>query len=99
MAEFTVGTGSLAVSGDVDVATVDAFIARAEEAFAGADGALVIDVGGVTFIDSSGLGALVRIHKSAQEKGLGMRLVNVPTAVSRIFDLTGLGSLFFPDEE
>ena len=99
MAEFTVGTGSLTVSGDVDVATVGDIIARAEEAFVGADGALVIDLGGVTFIDSSGLGALVRIHKSAQEKGLSMRLVNVPASVSRIFDLTGLGSLFFPDEE
>jgi anti-sigma B factor antagonist len=52
----------IASEGEIDVSTVGAFRnALSEAARAGAD-RLVIDLSEVTFIDSSGLGALVEAH-------------------------------------
>lgn len=99
MAEFTTEPEVLGVSGDVDVAVVDDLLTRARDLLSRTTGDLVLDLGEVTFIDSSGLGALVRIRKSAAEKGVSLRLVNVPASVSRIFDLTGLSDLFFADDD
>jgi anti-anti-sigma factor len=56
---------------------------------------LVVNVGKVTFIDSSGLRSLVAIHEmSLQATGVGARLVDVSPPVQRVLELTGLLDLF-----
>ena len=99
MAEFVNGAAteerrSLAVSGEVDIATVDQFLHEAIACLDDAADACEIDLGGVTFIDSSGLGALVRIRKAAHDRGKQVVLVNVPASVSRLFEVTGLAEAF-----
>jgi anti-sigma B factor antagonist len=49
---------------------------------------LVVDLGGVTFCDSSGLGALLDIRRAAADAGVDMVLRAVPRSVSRLLDLT-----------
>jgi anti-anti-sigma factor len=49
---------------------------------------LVIDLGGVTFCDSSGLGALLDIKRAAGGAGIAMVLRSVPPPVERLLDLT-----------
>ena len=49
---------------------------------------LAIDLGQVTFCDSSGLGALLDIRRAAGDAGVEMVLQNVPPAVARVLDLT-----------
>jgi anti-sigma B factor antagonist len=49
---------------------------------------LVVDLAGVTFCDSSGLGALLDIRRAAGDAGVDMVLRAVPRPVSRLLDLT-----------
>jgi len=97
MAEFVHGsrngTDLLSVSGEVDIASVDDFLAAARSRLENAP-VLEIDLGSVSFIDSSGLGALVRLHKESEEAGKELRLANVPGSMRRLLEITGLDDLF-----
>jgi anti-sigma B factor antagonist len=50
---------------------------------------LLIDLADLTFCDSSGLRALLRILERCHRVGTNLRLVNVPANVHRVFELTG----------
>ena len=54
---------------------------------------VVVDLSGVTFMDSSGIGALVSGRRRLAE-GAGMRLVCTQPTVVRLFELTGLTAVF-----
>jgi anti-anti-sigma factor len=84
----------VAVSGELDIAVADQFLDRCRQALRNATDELVLDLGGVTFIDSTGIGALVRIHQDATTAGTRVRLTDVPRQVSRVLDLTGLSQVF-----
>lgn len=58
---------------------------------------VVIDLGNLTFIDSTGLGVLVRIRASAHEAGKTFSLRNVPQPTGRLLKLTGLDVLMRSD--
>ncbi len=55
---------------------------------------IVLDFLETTFIDSSGLGALVICHKLCESKGAKLRLVNVPSQVMMALSLTELDKIF-----
>ncbi|ABG05588.1 anti-sigma-factor antagonist [Rubrobacter xylanophilus DSM 9941] len=55
---------------------------------------LVFDMGGVTFLDSSAIGALVGLMRAARESGGDVRLARVGRDVRTIFELTRLDSVF-----
>lgn len=84
----------LRLSGELDIAAVDAFLDRARAALADAHPVLCLDVAEVSFIDSTGLGALVRLREHAHEQGKDIALAHIPRQMSRILDLTGLAGLF-----
>ncbi len=58
------------------------------------DGVLVVDLARVTFLDSTILGALVGALRRMREVGGELKLVYPPHPASRIFELTGLDTLF-----
>lgn len=99
MAEFATSSGpdgapALAIAGELDISGVDEFLARAGALIdTGAD-PVDLDLGRMTFIDSSGLGALVRLQRSLTSEGRQLQLLNVPRPVSRLLELTGLSDLF-----
>lgn len=51
---------------------------------------VVVDLRGLVFIDSTGLGVLVRAHQLAQEQGRRFGLVRGNGQVNRLLSLTGL---------
>lgn len=51
---------------------------------------VVVDLSGVTFIDSSGIGVLVGALKRAREHGGTLVLVCPQPRVRRVFEITGL---------
>jgi anti-anti-sigma factor len=55
---------------------------------------IIIAFDNTTFMDSSGLGALVSNFKIAQEKGISMTLRNVTPQVMAVLNLTGLDKVF-----
>jgi anti-sigma B factor antagonist len=55
---------------------------------------LTVDLGALTFLDSSGISVLVVIRKRAMETGGSLQLVSVPHAVRLVLDRCGLTELF-----
>ncbi len=83
------------VTGDVDVATAPALRARVREAIeADPGGTVVLDLSGLDFIDSNGLGVLVGALKYATQSGGTVHLTQPPRAIWAIFTLTGLDRVF-----
>jgi anti-sigma B factor antagonist len=54
---------------------------------------VVLDMGGVEFVDSSGLGALIHMHKTLQLQGR-LTLCNVDPKVAQLFKVTRLERVF-----
>jgi anti-anti-sigma factor len=80
----------IAPEGEIDFARVGEF--RADLARArGKSGAIVVDLSGVSFIDSSGLCALVELHNRARRDDQRLAVV-VPagTAAAVLLNLSGL---------
>jgi anti-sigma B factor antagonist len=62
---------------------------------------VLVDLANVTFIDSSGLTALVVAHRHLEDAGGELRLVSVPDSVGKLFEIAGLDQRFriFPSVE
>lgn len=62
---------------------------------------LVLDLEGVTFMDSSGLSSLISVLKAAREKGGFLRLTRIKPQVKSVLELTMLDRVFeiFPTVE
>ncbi|MGN6608318.1 MAG: STAS domain-containing protein [Jatrophihabitans sp.] len=87
------GITTLRVRGDFDLAGAPVFQAAADGALAGGATGIVIDFAGITFIDSTGLGALVRVHTAANDTGRSLQLINVPHVAARTITIGGLSFL------
>lgn len=87
------GASVLWVEGEFDLAVVDQFLEQALACLGRAD-ALEIDLEAVTFIDSSGLGALVRMRNEGVAQGKTVCLVNVGPPTHRLLEITGLHDAF-----
>lgn len=55
---------------------------------------VVVDLNGVTFMDSSGLGALIALRQAAEETGSEFALRGPTQAVTSVLELTSTASLF-----
>ncbi|MGI8693548.1 MAG: STAS domain-containing protein [Geodermatophilaceae bacterium] len=82
----------VAVAGEVDIDTAPR-MSRALAAGLAAGRPVVVDLGAVTFMDSAGLSALIAAHKAAAAAGLTCRLQDLPPAVRRLLEVTGMDSL------
>ena len=86
------GVVRVAVTGDVDTATAGdlerALLSAAEQA-----AAVHVDLGKVSFIDSSGLRALIVARQAALDASGTFGIVATTPAVDRLLRLTGLEDL------
>src|SRR4051794_9985940 len=91
--EILDGARVLRCVGEIDVASAPGLRARIADLQVEGPPRLVIDLTGVTFIDSLGLGALIGAHKRARV--LQGALVIVPSdAASRVLAATALDRVF-----
>jgi anti-anti-sigma factor len=62
---------------------------------------VLLDLSGVTLVDSSGVGVLVAAHRRAAGAGAGFVLAGAPGPVGRVFELTRTDRLLriFPTVE
>lgn len=84
----------LAVAGEVDVYTAPALRDRIADLLDAGQQQLVIDLGGVEFLDSTGLGVLVAGLNRAREVGGSLSLVCPQERVLKLFRITGLDEVF-----
>lgn len=78
----------LTAEGELDAYSAPELAARLEQA--AGSGALVVDLAGVSFLDSTALGMLVRALRDAAERGVAARVVLPATGARRIFEITTL---------
>jgi anti-sigma B factor antagonist len=94
--ESTVGDRDVMVRvvGDVDMATAGFLAAELAQAVEGFDGAVTVNMAGVTFLDSAGLCALLRAHTALDTRGRRLVVTSPARAASRTFELAGLLDTF-----
>ncbi|WP_305787790.1 STAS domain-containing protein [Symbioplanes lichenis] len=80
------------LAGEIDVLTVAKLSAMVNETLADPPGRIVLDMSGVTFCDSQGLGTLVVLSRKAQHARAVLSLANVGDFLMRVLDITGLRS-------
>jgi anti-sigma B factor antagonist len=84
----------VAVSGDLDLNSSPALSRRLREILASQPTTLTLDLAGVTFMDSSGLSALVAALHEADVRGVGFAIASVPEQAQRVLTLTDTTGLF-----
>ena len=83
------GVTSIALSGELDMATVPILNDQLDVAAQDGIRAIMLDLRDLTFIDSSGLHALVRAYRRYEEDGSGLVLVGANPFIRRLCEMTG----------
>lgn len=78
------------VYGELDVATSPELRELLIQLVSDGSSRLVIDLDGVDFLDSTGLGTIIGALKRARTHGGDLRLVCTQTRIMRMFEITGL---------
>lgn len=84
----------LAVTGEFDAAAVEPFDVALREAMLESGGAFMLDLGGLTFMDSSGVNALLRTRALLGREERDLVLVCPAGPPRRAIDLIGVADLF-----
>ena len=82
------------VRGEIDVATAPQLRECLHNVIAQGEGSIVLDLLGVTFLDSTALGVLVGALKRCRESGGELYVVVADPRIVKIFEITGLTSVF-----
>jgi len=83
-------TAVLQPTGRLNMVAAPAFKNLVEETVASGQTRIVVDLGQVTFIDSSGLGALIAGLKATRQADGDLRIADVPEQVMTVLRLTNL---------
>lgn len=84
------GWHTLALSGELDLASVQTLDRAAQELELDAAEGVALDMGSLAFIDSTGLRGIVRLHDRCTAHGAELRVTSGSPAVHRIFEVVDL---------
>jgi anti-sigma B factor antagonist len=84
----------LTVAGEIDSSSAPVLARHLDEVFEGSVRQLIVDLCGVTFLDSAGLCVLAAAHRRAAEHRVTLRVLASSRAVVRPLEITGLWRLF-----
>ena len=85
---WVAGAACVAVAGEVDIETAPRLRDALVEAIADGE-QVIVDLGSVTHLDSTGLAALVVAQRVAEARGVQLRLRAVPPGVMELITITG----------
>ncbi len=83
----------LALGGELDLAGLPGLAAVLDEVLAHGLRQVVVDLSGLTFCDSSGLGALLRVARRVMETGGTCQVAGATGRVARLFSVTAMEQL------
>jgi anti-sigma B factor antagonist len=83
------GSARLELGGELDVLTTRQVRDRVFELTGAGFATIVLDLRGLTFIDSTGMRLLVGLHHHARRDGWRLYLIQGPENVKRVFDIAG----------
>jgi anti-anti-sigma factor len=96
--ELVGGTARVTVAGELDIATVPRLDEEANALLGRSAQRLLIDLRGLTFIDSSGLNLFIALNNRAGEEGWALGLIRPPEQACSVFTVTGADA-YLPFEE
>lgn len=94
--EYTVGEGTLYIclTGEMDHHSAAGLRGDVDKLiYAERPDKIMLDLSGIGFMDSSGLGFIMGRYALAHELGATLAVCNMSPATQRIFDLAGLGRI------
>jgi anti-sigma B factor antagonist len=86
------------LAGELDLATARTMVDELTGLLPSDLRALTLDLGQVSFMDSSGIDGLERVRSLAVDNGIRMTLRSVPPSIKRVLELTGMWNLFAIDD-
>lgn len=85
---------TIALSGEIDHHGARTMMAQLDEAITTRlPTRLVLNMSGVTFMDSSGIAVLLRALRQMERSGGSLRVTGVPAQARRVLDAAGVGRL------
>ncbi len=86
----------LTMVGDIDIASEQDWRRRGSEFFDAHPDLVdvVVDMAGVSFLDSRGMSVLVDLHTKALDRGGKLTLLAVPRRVAKALNVAGLDQVF-----
>jgi len=93
------GRVEIAVSGELDLAAAEDFERALRASLASADTELALDLGAVTFLDSSALAVLLRVASEAEARGRRLRLAAASPVVRRVIEIAAVDGLMAPGDD
>ena len=84
------GSVELTLGGELDMSATFALEPVLDRVLADHPRGLVLDLAGVDFVDSSGLGLLIATHERADLADVPMEIAGVRPEVRRVFQVAGL---------
>jgi anti-anti-sigma factor len=84
----------IVLEGELDQDEVLQLKAAFDGAVKRAKGDVVVDLGKVTFIGTLGIGLIVSTREQLEERGLTLKLANVPASIEKTFKVMSLTEVF-----
>ncbi len=85
----------IALVGELDIATAPQFRERLADLIASKPNrTIAIDMASTSYVDSTGLSILITAHKRLEHAGGNLFIENPPAGVVRLFEVSGLLSIF-----
>jgi anti-anti-sigma factor len=93
LARSATGAGAirLEVAGEIDIGTVDLLRDSVGDVLRERGvTSVLLDFGGLRFLDSSGIATLINAHRLAGERGIGLRIADCQGPVRHVLEVTGV---------
>jgi anti-anti-sigma factor len=87
------GVARLALSGDLDMSATFRLEPALDRLLEGGVREVVLDLSGVSFVDSSGLGLLIATNERAREAGVPMAIAGAGPEIQRVFRVAGVADV------
>ncbi|WDZ82496.1 STAS domain-containing protein [Micromonospora cathayae] len=87
------GAPLVSVAGDLDFTTAAPLRTALDHLLAARPAAIVLDFGGLLFIDSTGLAVIVHAWREGHQQGTAIHLRDTPRFLDTILDITGVNGL------
>lgn len=86
------GTPAISAVGELDLSTADAFEQEIAAVIGAGGSGVVVDLSGVTFVDSAGINALLKSRRTADDHGRTFRIDGANGLVRDVLEMTGVWS-------
>jgi len=91
--EGAAGAMTVIAAGEVDLSTSPELGRTLDTAVAEATSLVDLDLGGVTFLDASGVSAILVAWNRAHREGIRLRLVRPTAFIRRVLKITGVSAV------